>query len=104
MHYMVHVLAASYDYSIGDEGVNALAIWVLVVNPWGSIIHWPRYECSFFSLALICQISSIYPYPELFGKSDEKCIPDDQLPHHKTWTCIITIDKRSTFHKAIGWM
>ncbi len=63
MHYMVHVLAASYDYSIGDEGVNALAIWVLVVNPWGSIIHWPRYECSFFSLALICQISSIYPYP-----------------------------------------
>jgi hypothetical protein len=47
---------------------------------------------------------AIYPYPELFGKSDEKCIPDDQLPHHKTWTCIITIDKRSTFHKAIGRM
>ncbi len=39
MRYMVHVLAASYDYSIGDEGVNTLAIWVLVVRPWGSIIH-----------------------------------------------------------------
>jgi hypothetical protein len=78
---MVHVLVASFDYSIGDEGVNTLAIWILVVRPWGSIIHWPsRYECSFFPLALICQISSIYPYPELFGKSDEKCIPDDHLP------------------------
>ncbi len=33
MYYMVHVLAASYDYPIGDEGVNTLVIWILVVRP-----------------------------------------------------------------------
>jgi hypothetical protein len=54
MYYMVHVLAASYDSSTGEEGVNTLEIWILVVWPWGSIIHWPRYEFS-FPLALIWQ-------------------------------------------------